>query len=206
MRPSDGRTRGRDATFNLAQLGGARGQDAHTGRRHGDRHATVSNKGADGGAGTPWLMAVRGYSCIAENPHESRRSANGAPKTPFMQPGDTVRIEMRDHGQPLDLRCNRAGGGGGLSRRQGAHQGALWPSSGLCALRLSNSLTNLVVHSRGCSARRRGTAMMTSRSRSVLRELPVIDRDLRRRHIRPAAPRPPRRGIGCKLNTASSSK
>ena len=28
-----------------------------------------------------------------------------------------------------------------LSRRQGAHQGALWPSSGLCALRLSNSLT-----------------------------------------------------------------
>ncbi|MCX9148489.1 fumarylacetoacetate hydrolase family protein, partial [Erythrobacter sp. WG] len=57
---------------------------------------TVSNKGADGGAGTPVAEGGAGYSCIAEiRMIETIR--DGAPSTPFMQAGDRVRIEMRDH-------------------------------------------------------------------------------------------------------------
>ncbi|MCX9148705.1 fumarylacetoacetate hydrolase family protein, partial [Erythrobacter sp. WG] len=56
---------------------------------------TVSNKGADGGAGQPVAEGGAGYSCIAEiRMIETIR--DGAPSTPFMQPGDRVRIEMRD--------------------------------------------------------------------------------------------------------------
>ena len=43
----------------------------------------------------------RGYSCIAEK-RAIETIESGAPKTEFMQPGDTIRIEMKDgHGQSL---------------------------------------------------------------------------------------------------------
>lgn len=56
---------------------------------------TVSNKDADGSPGRPVAQGGKGYSCIAEiRMIETIR--DGAPKTPFMRFGDTVRIEMLD--------------------------------------------------------------------------------------------------------------
>jgi fumarylacetoacetate (FAA) hydrolase len=86
---------GVDATFNLAQLvaHAAKTRNLAAGTIIGT--GTVSNKGADGGAGKPVAEGGAGYSCIAEiRMIETIR--DGAPRTPFMQAGDTVRIEMRD--------------------------------------------------------------------------------------------------------------
>jgi fumarylacetoacetate (FAA) hydrolase len=55
---------------------------------------TVSNRGSDGGPGAPIADGGAGYSCIAElRTVEAIRS--GAPRTPFLAFGDTVRIEMK---------------------------------------------------------------------------------------------------------------
>ena len=56
---------------------------------------TVSNAGEDGGAGKPISEGGLGYSCIAEI-RMIEKIATGAFVTPFMKPGDTVRIEMMD--------------------------------------------------------------------------------------------------------------
>jgi fumarylacetoacetate (FAA) hydrolase len=58
---------------------------------------TVSNRGADGGPGKPVAEGGAGYACIAEQ-RTVETLLQGAPKTPFMQPGDAVRIEMLDVG------------------------------------------------------------------------------------------------------------
>ena len=55
---------------------------------------TVSNK-LDGGPGKPVAQGGAGYSCIAEI-RTIETIENGAPTTPFMHFGDTVRIEMKD--------------------------------------------------------------------------------------------------------------
>jgi fumarylacetoacetate (FAA) hydrolase len=56
---------------------------------------TVSNRGADGGPGTPVSEGGVGYSCLAEiRTIETLRF--GKPKTPFLKFGDAVRIEMLD--------------------------------------------------------------------------------------------------------------
>jgi fumarylacetoacetate (FAA) hydrolase len=56
---------------------------------------TVSNKGPDGGFSLPIGEGGTGYSCLAEiRMVEALRF--GAPKTPFLRFGDTVRIEMKD--------------------------------------------------------------------------------------------------------------
>ena len=55
---------------------------------------TVSNK-MDGGPGKPVSEGGVGYSCIAEI-RMIETIETGAPKTPFMRFGDTVRIEMQD--------------------------------------------------------------------------------------------------------------
>ena len=56
---------------------------------------TVSNRDPDGSPGRPVSEGGRGYSCIAEQRMvETIRS--GAPVTPFLAYGDTVRIEARD--------------------------------------------------------------------------------------------------------------
>jgi fumarylacetoacetate (FAA) hydrolase len=56
---------------------------------------TVSNRGPDGGPGKPLGEGGVGYSCIAEV-RTVETILEGAPKTPFLKAGDTVRIEMRD--------------------------------------------------------------------------------------------------------------
>ena len=55
---------------------------------------TVSNK-LDGGPGKPVAAGGAGYSCIAEQ-RTVETIESGAPKTPFLRFGDTVRIEMKD--------------------------------------------------------------------------------------------------------------
>lgn len=55
---------------------------------------TVSNK-LDGGPGKPVSEGGVGYSCIAEI-RMIETIQHGSPKTPFMQFGDTIRIEMLD--------------------------------------------------------------------------------------------------------------
>jgi len=56
---------------------------------------TVSNRGPDGGPGKPVAAGGAGYACIAEL-RTVETLLEGAPKTPFMQRGDRVRIEMLD--------------------------------------------------------------------------------------------------------------
>lgn len=56
---------------------------------------TVSNRGADGGPGRPVAEGGLGYSCLAEQ-RMVETIASGAPRTPFLQVGDRVRIEMLD--------------------------------------------------------------------------------------------------------------
>ncbi|MFC3068417.1 fumarylacetoacetate hydrolase family protein [Phenylobacterium soli] len=56
---------------------------------------TVSNRGPDGGPGKPIAEGGVGYSCLAEV-RTVETILHGAPKTPFLKVGDTVRIEMRD--------------------------------------------------------------------------------------------------------------
>ncbi len=57
---------------------------------------TVSNRDAGGGPGKPVADGGRGYSCIAEI-RMIETIASGAPVTPWLKPGDTVRIEMLDN-------------------------------------------------------------------------------------------------------------
>ena len=86
---------GVDATFSLPRLvaHAAKTRALVAGSIIGS--GTVSNKGADGGAGRPVAEGGLGYSCIAEI-RMIETIADGAAKTPFMKPGDTVRIEMLD--------------------------------------------------------------------------------------------------------------
>lgn len=56
---------------------------------------TVSNRDPDGSPGRPVSQGGRGYACIAEQ-RMVETIASGAPETPFLKWGDTVRIEMRD--------------------------------------------------------------------------------------------------------------
>jgi fumarylacetoacetate (FAA) hydrolase len=56
---------------------------------------TVSNRDPDGSPGRPVAQGGRGYSCIAEQ-RMVETNTEGAPVTPFLRYGDTVRIEMRD--------------------------------------------------------------------------------------------------------------
>ena len=56
---------------------------------------TVSNRGADGGPGKPVTEGGAGYSCLAEQ-RVVETMLQGEPRTPFLKPGDIVRIEMLD--------------------------------------------------------------------------------------------------------------
>jgi fumarylacetoacetate (FAA) hydrolase len=56
---------------------------------------TVSNRDADGGPGKRIEEGGIGYSCIAEI-RSVETIRDGAPKTPFLDYGDRVRIEMND--------------------------------------------------------------------------------------------------------------
>ena len=84
-----------DATFNLAQLVAHAAKTRALGAGAIVGSGTVSNKGADGGPGKPVSEGGLGYSCIAEI-RMIETIADGEAKTRFMQPGDSVKIEMRD--------------------------------------------------------------------------------------------------------------
>jgi fumarylacetoacetate (FAA) hydrolase len=84
-----------DATFTLPQLvaHAAKTRPLSAGTIIGS--GTVSNKGMDGGPGKPVADGGRGYSCIAEV-RVVEQLLYGEARTAFLQPGDTVRIEMPD--------------------------------------------------------------------------------------------------------------
>ena len=84
-----------DATFSLARLvsHAAKTRPLSAGTIIGS--GTVSNKGKDGGPGKPVSEGGRGYSCIAEI-RMIQQLLKKEPLTPFMSPGDVVRIEMLD--------------------------------------------------------------------------------------------------------------
>lgn len=86
---------GVDATFNLAQLVAHAAKTRNLGAGTIVGSGTVSNKGADGGPGKPVNEGGAGYSCIAEI-RMIETINDGAAKTPFMKPGDTVKVEMKD--------------------------------------------------------------------------------------------------------------
>ena len=56
---------------------------------------TVSNCGPDGDPGKPAQAGGAGYACIAEQ-RTVETLLEGAPRTPFLKAGDSVRIEMLD--------------------------------------------------------------------------------------------------------------
>ncbi|MBX9732032.1 MAG: fumarylacetoacetate hydrolase family protein [Sphingomonas sp.] len=56
---------------------------------------TVSNRGADGGPGKPISAGGAGYACLAEL-RTVETILGGAAVTPFLQPGDSVRIWAED--------------------------------------------------------------------------------------------------------------
>ncbi|MEM9288913.1 MAG: fumarylacetoacetate hydrolase family protein [Pseudomonadota bacterium] len=86
---------GVDATFSLADLvaHAAKTRPLCAGSIIGS--GTISNKDKDGSPGRPVAEGGLGYSCIAEI-RTIETINDGAAKTPFMSPGDTVKIEMRD--------------------------------------------------------------------------------------------------------------
>ena len=61
---------------------------------------TVSNRDPDGGPGKPIAAGGVGYSCIAEI-RSVETILHGAPRTPFLNYGDRVRIEMHDQGRSI---------------------------------------------------------------------------------------------------------
>jgi len=56
---------------------------------------TVSNRDPDGSPGRPVAEGGRGYACIAEQ-RMVETIRHGAPVTPFLRHGDTVRIDVKD--------------------------------------------------------------------------------------------------------------
>jgi fumarylacetoacetate (FAA) hydrolase len=86
---------GVDMTFDFGALvaHAARTRDLAAGTIIGS--GTVSNRGPDGGPGRTIAEGGAGYSCLAEL-RTVETLAHGAPRTPFLQARDIVRIEMRD--------------------------------------------------------------------------------------------------------------
>ncbi|GLI91881.1 fumarylacetoacetate hydrolase family protein [Methylocystis echinoides] len=86
---------GADMTFDFADLiaHAARTRPLSAGAIIGS--GTVSNRGADGGPGLPVTQGGLGYSCIAEQ-RTVEKLLGGEARTPFLKPGDTIRIEMVD--------------------------------------------------------------------------------------------------------------
>ena len=86
---------GKDATFSLADLVAHAAKTRSLGAGTIIGSGTVSNQGPDGDPGKPASEGGAGYSCIAEI-RMIETIASGEATTRFMQPGDTVRVEMRD--------------------------------------------------------------------------------------------------------------
>lgn len=88
---------GRDMIFDFGQLiaHAAKTRNLAAGSIIGS--GTVSNRDSDGGPGRKVSEGGLGYACIAEQ-RMVETITGGAPVTPFLKPGDRVRIEMLDAG------------------------------------------------------------------------------------------------------------
>lgn len=92
---------GEDMTFDFGTLvaHAARTRNLVAGTIVGS--GTVSNRDVGGGPGRPVVRGGRGYSCIAEQ-RTVETLLDGAPATPFLRAGDSVRIWMNDdHGRAI---------------------------------------------------------------------------------------------------------
>ena len=89
---------GEDMTFDFGTLVAHLAKTRNLGAGTILGSGTVSNRDADGGPGRPIARGGRGYSCLAEV-RTVETILDGEPSTPFLKPGDTVRIWMEDeHG------------------------------------------------------------------------------------------------------------
>lgn len=86
---------GVDMTFDFGQLVAHAARTRRLGAGTIIGSGTVSNRGADGGPGRPIAEGGVGYSCLAEV-RTVETIQQGAPATPWLNPGDTVRIWMDD--------------------------------------------------------------------------------------------------------------
>jgi fumarylacetoacetate (FAA) hydrolase len=86
---------GVDMTFDFATLIAHAAKTRSLGAGTVIGSGTVSNKDQDGGPGKPVVEGGLGYSCIAEQ-RTVETIVHGQAKTPFLQIGDTIRIEMKD--------------------------------------------------------------------------------------------------------------
>lgn len=86
---------GEEMTFDFPRLvaHAARTRHLATGTIVGS--GTISNRDPDGSPGRPVAEGGRGYSCIAEQ-RVVETLRDGAPRTPFLRPGDRVTIWMED--------------------------------------------------------------------------------------------------------------
>jgi fumarylacetoacetate (FAA) hydrolase len=86
---------GEDMTFDFGTLVAHLAKTRNLGAGTIIGSGTVSNKGADGGAGAPVDRSGRGYSCLAEL-RTVETILDGKAVTPFLKVGDRVRIWMED--------------------------------------------------------------------------------------------------------------
>ena len=86
---------GVDMTFDFGQLIEHAAKTRNLGAGTIIGSGTVSNRGVDGGPGKPISEGGLGYSCLAEV-RTIETIQNGKAETPFMKPGDSVRIWMED--------------------------------------------------------------------------------------------------------------
>jgi fumarylacetoacetate (FAA) hydrolase len=86
---------GVDMTFDFGQLIAHAAKSRNLGAGTVIGSGTVSNRDSNGGPGRPISEGGLGYSCLAEV-RTVETILRGQPETPFMQPGDTVRIWMED--------------------------------------------------------------------------------------------------------------
>jgi fumarylacetoacetate (FAA) hydrolase len=86
---------GEDMTFDFGMLISHLAKTRSLGAGSIIGSGTISNRGADGGPGQPVAKGGRGYNCIAEQ-RMVEAIEGGAPVTPWLKPGDVVRIEMLD--------------------------------------------------------------------------------------------------------------
>lgn len=86
---------GEDMTFDFGTLVAHAAKTRRLGPGTIIGSGTVSNRDAAGGPGKPVSEGGHGYSCIAEV-RMVETIQSGAPATPFLKKGDTVRIWMED--------------------------------------------------------------------------------------------------------------
>ncbi len=86
---------GVDMTFDFGQLIAHAAKTRNLGAGTIIGSGTVSNRDANGGPGKPISEGGLGYSCLAEV-RTIETIQNGRAETPFMKPGDSVRIWMED--------------------------------------------------------------------------------------------------------------